>query len=813
MDKMQLNGIWEMSVSGGPGTLGRIPGSVYSIMLGNGLLADPFYRGNELAAFQLMENDFTFSRTFHVPAAIRACPRILLHFDGLDTLSRIFVNDFLVGTADNFHRVWEYNVAKYLFEGENFLRVEIASPLRHIRQKDAAWHVGGAKDAVRGFPHLRKPHCMFGWDWGPRLPDAGIWRDVTLIGLDKSRISDIRIFQDHEPEGVRLTVSVEQEPYAGQGANSPPLDVCVTVTSPEGQAWQLANREPFTIPDSNLWWPNGLGGQPLYLVQADLVCGGRVIDTASRRIGLRTMSILREKDQWGESFAHCVNGITYFAMGADYIPEDNILARITPERTRKLLEQCAAANFNTIRVWGGGYYPGDDFFDVCDELGLVVWQDFMFSCANYPLDDDFEVSITAEIRDNVRRIRHHACLGLWCGNNEMEMFAAQGHYDGNEVTRAHYIRIFEHIIPHVLKQEDAATYYWPASPSSGGSFFKPNDPDMGDVHYWEVWHGGLPFSEYRKFFFRYVSEFGFQSFPCLKTVESFTLPEDRNIFSRVMEMHQRNPGANGKIMQYLAKTYLYPGDFSTLLYASQLLQAEAVKYGVEHWRRNRGRCMGAIYWQLNDIWPVASWSSIDYFGRWKALHYYARRFFTPVMISCEENCETTIRGSVVEEPSANISTARLNVTNESRTGWTGLVEWSLRDAQSHVLADGREMVLVPALSSAWLDELDFSATSYLDNHFTYRLVRENQVVSAGSVLFTAPKHYHFADPKLSAIILDGKIKVTAQAFAKSVEITSTDEGLLLDDNYFDMEAGTIEVAILEGNPQTVQLRSVFDIRS
>ena len=351
---------------------------------------------------------------------------------------------------------------------------------------------------------------------------------------------------------------------------------------------------------------------------------------------------------------------------------------MTPERTRKLLEQCRACNFNAIRVWGGGYYPDDFFFDICDELGLVVWQDFMFACANYRLTEEFEENIKAEFRDVIRRIRHHASLGLWCGNNEMEMFQAQGEYEGTPRTRSDYIRMFEHILPEILRKEDPDTFYWPASPSSGGGFDEPNAPERGDVHYWDVWHGGLPFSDYRKRFFRYASEFGFQSFPCLKTVESFTLPEDRNIFSRVMEMHQRNEGANGKILQYLSQTFLYPASFDTLLYASQLLQAEAIRYGVEHWRRNRGRCMEAIYWQLNDIWPVASWSSIDYYGRWKALHYYAKRFFAPVMISCEETGETTDRIAVVTEPSPIETSGRIAVANETRKDVNGIVRWQLR---------------------------------------------------------------------------------------------------------------------------------------
>lgn len=802
MEKLCLSGAWNLHLQNQETIVGIIPGSVYSILLENRKMEDPFYGENELEALKLMDQDFVFEKKFSVPESFRACREILLHCDGLDTICQIYLNDFCVGEACNFHRIWEYDITRFLKEGENILQVKISSPVQYIRKMDAAKHYGGVLEAMRGFPHLRKPHCMFGWDWGPRLPDAGIWKDITLYGITGSRITDFHILQDHT-QGVSIQAKIEQTGNAR---------IRLTLTTPAGEQYPLENKQFTQISAPELWWPNGLGGQPLYTVTAELVENGRVTDSMEKRIGLRTMTVEQTDDQWGKSFAYSVNGQTFFAMGADYIPEDNIFSRITPERTRKLLEQCRAANFNAIRVWGGGAYPTDAFYDACDELGLVVWQDFMFACANYPLDDEFEENVTQEFIDNIRRIRHHASLGLWCGNNEMELFAKDMVYDGNYSTQADYIRLYEHIIPHVLKKYDPATFYWPASPSSGGSFDNPNDENRGDVHFWEVWHSGVPFTEYRKYFFRYVSEFGFQSFPCKKTIASFCEPEEFNIFSRTMEMHQRNVGANGKIVSYIAKTYLYPTSFDTLLYASQLVQADAIKYGVEHWRRNRGRCMGAIYWQLNDIWPVASWSSIDYYGRWKALHYYAKRFFAPVMISCEETCETTTRMSVVMEPEPNVSTARLNVTNETWDEVTGIVQWSLRNSRSEILMEGSEEVTVSPFSSKWLELQDFSDTSYRDNHFTYGFFTDGKQVSGGSVLFTAPKHYRFQDPKLSYEIHGRQITVTAENYAKNVAIECPETDLVLSDNYFDMEAGSVTVDILEGIPKTLSLRSVYDIR-
>lgn len=803
MQKLDLCGQWRLTRPARYACTGTVPGSVYSFLLASGQMQDPYYRENELRALTLMEQDFTFQKTFSVPATLLHCPQILLHCAGLDTICTLTLNGQMVGRAYNMHRTWEFDVTSALLPGENTLEIQFASPTRWIADAYRRDPIGGSPHAMRGFPHLRKAHCMFGWDWGPRLPDAGIWREICLLGIDSSRITDVHLRQRHENGHVWLYAEVRQSGSA---------TVQVTLAAPNGATQTLKPGEWTEISDPQLWWPHGYGAQPLYTVQITLLAENQVLDTWQKRIGLRTMTVLQQEDQWGKSFAQCVNGMPFFAMGADYIPEDNILCRITPERTRRLLEQCIAANFNAIRVWGGGYYPDDFFYDICDELGLVVWQDFMFACANYRLTEEFESNIKAEFADNIRRLRSHPSLGLWCGNNEMEMFQAQGEYNGSPKTRSDYIRMFEHILPEMLRKLDPDTFYWPASPSSGGGFDEPNAPDRGDVHYWEVWHGSLPFAEYRRHFFRYASEFGFQSFPSMKTIERFTLPEDRNIFSRVMERHQRNEGANGKIMNYLSQTYLYPSTLDILVYASQLLQAEAIRYGVEHWRRHRGRCMGAIYWQLNDIWPVASWASIDYYGRWKALHYYAKRFFAPLLLSCEETGETTDRCSVVLQPSPIQTSARLNIANETRHPETLTVRWALRNNYAEILQHGEQTVRVPALSSLWLKKLDFPGIDYLETYFSYELLRQGTDISSGSVLFTAPKHFRFVDPQLAYRIEGDVIIVTAQAYAKNVEIDCPDSDVILSDNYFDMNAGEKRVKILSGCPTTLHLRSVYNIR-
>ena len=539
-----------------------------------------------------------------------------------------------------------------------------------------------------------------------------------------------------------------------------------------------------------------------------------MLDIWERRIGLRTLTMHIEKDQWGESFAHEVNGITVFAMGADYIPEDHLLGRVTPETTRKLLLQCKAANFNTIRVWGGGYYPEDWFFDLCDELGLMVWQDFMFACAVYELTPEFKANIRQEFIDNVKRIRHHASLGLWCGNNEMEMFVGENHHWVTKKTEVRdYLIMYEELIPEVLKEYDPQTFYWPASPSSGGSFDEPNSPDRGDVHYWTVWHGNKPFSEYRKYFFRYASEFGFQSFPSKKTVETFTDdPKDMNIFSYIMEKHQRQYGANGKIMNYMQQTYLYPSGFELAIYASQLLQADAIRYGVEHFRRNRGRCMGAIYWQLNDCWPVVSWASIDYCGRLKALQYYAKRFFAPLMLSCQEEGMMSQEADMNREHFVFEKSIRLNVANETRRAEKVHVRWALRSADASVVSQWEEDVEVPGLTSVWLDKMELPEADIFSQYVSYEMEKDGKIISSGTVIFSYPKYFRYEDPKLSYEVDGDEIIVRAHAYAKSVEILNENEDLILEDNYFDMNAGEKRVKVLSGDIGKLRLRSVYDIR-
>jgi len=813
MKKVFLNENWEMRrVDEETYIEAKVPGSVYCDLLNAGKMEDPYWKDNEDAALKLMDYDYEYVSHFTCDDEMLDKTEVVLVFEGLDTLADVYLNGTHIAYTDNMHRSWNYAV-KDLLEASNELKIIFHSPTKFIDEAYKKAPTRGTEDAMNGFVHIRKPHYMFGWDWGAHLPDAGIWKPVYLLGIDTANIESVNIMQYHEDGKVRIELDPEIAVYEGDGDD---ITAEYIITDPNGKQVAAADcSEDAIITEPMLWWPNGLGEQNLYEVTVCIKdAQGNELDSWSRRIGLRTITMDTSKDQWGEKFATCVNGVNIFAMGADYIPEDHLLGRVDKETTRTLLQKAVFANFNSIRVWGGGHYPQDWFYDLCDEMGLIVWQDFMFACAVYDLTPEFEESITEELIDNIKRLRHHASLGLMCGNNEMESFVNDGTWVIKQSEVRDYIIMYERIMPALMKDYAPQVCYRPSSPSSGGSFDQPQDENRGDVHYWDVWHGNKPFSEFRKFHFRYLSEFGFQSFPFKKTVEKITDDErDMNIFSYVMEKHQRNGSANGKIMNYMQQTYKYPTSFENVIYASQLLQADAIRYGVEHFRRNRSddRCMGAVYWQFNDCWPVASWSSVDYCQRLKALHYYAKRFFAPVMISCEEEGMLGSGQELVRLPFEFNKSIRLNVTNETLKDEKVTVKWQLRDASAKVLREEMVDITVPKLSAVWLDKVELPEVDIYNQYVSFAAYIAGEKVSEGTVIFSYPKYFRYEKPELSYKVEGNKITVSATKYAKSVEILNENEDLILSDNYFDLNGDSKTVEVLSGNIDSIRLKSVYDI--
>ena len=767
---------------GGYAVFGQIPGSVYSFLhVDNALLPDPYWRENERIYTELTENEFVFEREFDCPCF---GGNVSLVMEGLDTLCSVYLNGECLGETNNMHLRYAFDVRGKLRKEGNCLRVVCHSVNDFIRRTQEDKRLFGAVDCMDGYPHVRKAHSMMGWDWGPQLPDAGIWRSVYLLEKNSAELGEVCIEQFHENGEVFVSVQVESD-----GG-----DVEICAVAPNGKSILLAPGTKQRIENPQLWWPNGLGEQPLYEIVVRLKEGGEVVDERREKIGLRSLKLVRKEDAFGESFYHEVNGIPVFAKGADYIPEDNIFSRITKERTRTLLTHCKACHFNAIRVWGGGYYPDDWFFELCDELGLLVFFDCMFACSLYDPDAEMFASIEEELTQNLMRIRHHASLALLCGNNEIEWHFHEYVALAGRTDRAYlegvYLDLFERRIPRIVETVAPWIAYIPSSPTSGGRFANPNGEESGDCHDWET-----DFSSIRGKFYRYVSEFGFQAFPCEKTVKTFALEEDKAPFSPVMKHRQRSGGGTELIISQLQKFYPYPQEFSLFAYATQLLQAQSVRYRVEHFRRHRGRCMGTLYWQLNDIWPAISWASIDYCGRYKALQYAAKRFYAPVLVSCEE-AENRMR---------------LCVTNDTLESVHGMLKWSICGADGVEIYGEETPMDVPALTSTWQEQITLPTLCAMHQHVRYCFVVDGEVVSEGCTLFVAPKEYAFVAPMLQASIQGDEIVLISQAFASQVEIEGVDGDLLLEDNYFDMERGEKRVRILSGKATAVRVRSVYDL--
>jgi len=818
MNRLSLNGEWQFRQIGETQwRTGVVPGSLLGDLIRLGEVEDPFYRDNEERTLPLFDYDYEYRRSLRYEAdsepgrkgASLSIHRRILRFEGLDTLAEVELNGQSVLAAENMFRVYEVDVTDIVKNGDNELRVLFRSPVAYMKKEHARNPLFGIPMVVEGYTHLRKAHYMSGWDWGPKLPDCGIWRSVELLTIEEARWADASIRQLHEEDAVTLLAELRVE--RGDAAIR---DAVITVEGPDGDRTERRIRigaeaeARIRIQRPRLWWPNGYGSQPLYTVKIELLGSesARAIDVKQYRIGLRTLTVNTRPDEWGTAFAFRVNGIDLFAMGADYIPEDNVIGRHSAERTERLIRDCARANFNTIRVWGGGFYPADEFYDLCDRYGLIVWQDFMFACGVYPLNEAFNANCYPEIEDNVRRIRHHASLGLLCGNNEIEMFFEDGRIADTEENRTAYCSFFEQRLPETMRDLAPDTFYWPGSPSSGGDFFETNGENHGDGHYWDVWHGNKPFTEYRHTYYRFMSEFGFESLPDYRTILSFTEPEDRNLFSYVMECHQKNPAGNQKILTYLAETFRYPNGLRSLSYVSQLMQAEAMRYGVEHWRRHRGRCMGALYWQLNDCWPTLSWSSIDYFGRWKALHYSARRFFAPVLLSA---CESG-------------TSLSLHVTNETLGPVEGQVVWKLRQLDGAVLEQGELAIRTKELSSDRIAELDFSdrlAETDIRRrvYVEYALRTDQGLESSGTAYFVPAKYLELPRPEIRWTVEEEEdrfvIGLTASALARFVELSFGALDGVFDDNYFDLPAGSARRVVLRKEDLSDPQASLADLQA
>ena len=794
-----------------------VPGCVHTDLLRHKLIPDPFWGRNELDLQWIEERDWRYRCTFQADPALLEEEVIELVAEGLDTVAKLRLNGRPIGTSENMFLGHRFPVAQALRAGENLLEIEFTSPMKFIKQRRAgekdplvSWN-----DPIGGSAHVRKQPCSFGWDWGPRFATCGVWLPIRLEAWSGNRIESVRIVQHHAKGKVGLVF----EPALARKGTRTSLTGTVSL---DGQTVAEVKENRATIADPSLWWPNGMGAQPLYTVTLELRDkAGKVLDTWSRTIGLRTIVLDRHKDKFGESFQFKVNGRILFAKGANWVPAHAFITEADRSLYDDLLTSAAEANMNMIRVWGGNVYEKEVFYDLCDEKGLLVWQDFMFACALYPGNKRLLEQVRAEADYQVRRLAHRASLALWCGNNEIEQMPQE--ILKTPQRKKAYEDIFYRILPAAVKRRDGTTPYWPCSPHNPEGYEKGhNNERAGDCHFWDVWHARQPVKSYETKAFRFCSEFGMQSYSSPEVAATYCRPEDFNAFGPEMENHQKNGAGNLIILDYVSRLYRFPKDFAALSYLSQLNQAYCMKVGVEHFRRSMPRTMGALYWQLNDCWPVASWSSIEFGGLWKALHYEARRFFAPLLVSAHVPGEETVVPN-----NKTVSTIRhvdLYSVYDGPKATRGKLHWSLEHLSEGTVRKGGKAVKLDPLRSIRQLRLDFAKemAAHGARHLYLRVWLESEAgeTSRQTVFLTAPRNLPLPKGAIAAQLrpldpLRWELALTSPVYQHAVLFHFRQLRYRADDNFFDLFPGeTRTVTVRTERPLSVaELRGRLETRS
>jgi beta-mannosidase len=795
----------------------HVPGVVQTDLFKDGLIPDPFYQDNDTRLQWIGLTDWEYRTTFQADAATLAHDHVDLVFEGLDTYADVYVNDQVALHGDNMFRRWRVPVKSLLKTGPNTLRIVFHSPIESMIPKVKALpyilpsvttNNTGNEENVATAPYTRKAGYQYGWDWGPRYVTEGIWQPIRVETWDALRIENFHVQQ----ETITKTDAAVNAEFNIEAGRSTPASLEVTYGPLAGTAFPAVRQSvqlvpglnrisvPIHIANPKLWYPNGYGTQDRYQFSAVVRTGKDIAANAALKTGLRSIELRREVTKTGKSFAFIVNGIPVFAKGADVIPFDSFPNRVTPEIHREILESARDAHMNMVREWGGGYYESDDFYDICDELGILVWQEFMFGGDMVPGGADFQNSVKQEAIDQVTRLRDHPSIVLWCGNNEIEtgwvhwgdrqIFKESVSATDREKVWTDYVVLFHGILSGVVAQYAAPVPYWGSSPSA--NFENPPDSQTdGDMHYWQVWHALAPIEMYTQQFPRFMSEYGFQSFPEMRTIRTFAKPEDMDIRSATMQDHQKNHGGNERILSYMLRWYPEPKDFESFVYLSQVLQAEAIKVGAEHLRRQMPNTMGSLYWQLNDCWPVASWASIDYYGRWKALQYYSKRFYDDVIVS----------------PFRHDGKVDVYVVSDKLQPLNGTIHTRLLDFSGKVLSEKTQDVQIPAQSSAiyfTADQKELLANADPTKSFlVFDLTVGGQQVSRNLIFFDTMHNLDLPKPVKIETSLDksnGGYAVTLRspALARSVFVSFGDLDVKTEDNYFDL---------LPGEAVTVKLKT------
>ncbi|QYM79121.1 glycoside hydrolase family 2 protein [Horticoccus luteus] len=791
-----------------------VPGCVHRDLQRAGLIPDPFFGTNELSLQWIEERDWEYRTTFTAPAPLLAETEIDLVCDGLDTLATVYLNGRRVATSDNMFVPLRVSVRAHLRRGRNELRIVFASAAAAVRATRPEHQPKEFNDAVGRGSVLRKQPSQFGWDWAPRLLTAGIWRDLRLEAWTTNRLESVRVAQHHAPTSDARPSAPRRRASAPAAATAVTLTLTPELARPDPKVTYHVTialdgttvaelRGPaetltLALDAPQLWWPNGHGAQPLYTVHvAAFEADGRAFGQWSQRIGLRTLALDRSADQWGESFRFVVNGRPLFAKGANWVPAHILVAGLTRDDYARDTRAAAAANLNMLRVWGGGIYEDESFYDLCDELGLLVWQDFMFACVLYPGDAAFVASVRAEADAQIRRLRHRACLALWCGNNEIETL----NWDALQASpdlRRNYHALFHDALPAAVAAHDGVTPYWPTSPYRGDG--RSNDYTdtklgeiSGDTHFWAVWHAGRSVKEYEKWQFRFVSEFGMQAFASPEAQATFCPPGQNNVFGPVMENHQKHPAGNQIVLDYVSRLYRYPKNQDALCYLSELNEAFSMQVAVEHYRRQMPRCMGALYWQLNDCWPVTSASSIEFNGRWRALHYATRRYFAPALVSAHvPGEESTVIGNYRR---SSVREVHLYTVYDAPAAARGTLRWDLFHVDGRILLAGKKRVALRYGESIRQHTLDLAAllARYGRDNVYLRIALDLDAVcvSEETIFLTVPRFVALprARPRVSLRLVsptEALLTVRSPVFQHRFAFEFPGLPHFASDNFFDL---------------------------
>lgn len=651
-----------------------LPGDVHTALLESNKIPDPYFGNNELDVMWVNKTAWTVKRTFDVPADM-AIGNLTLTLSEVDCIADIILNGETLAQVDNQFVRHDLDVSGKIWVGKNTLQIAFGIARDVAKQRSDAHpfpipYAEGNQPHMDNINFIRKTACHGGWDWGICLMPIGIYGQLKLTKSDVARLDSVQVQQHHTLNKVTLALTTRIHAYAHQQVTLSHKFCGQTIESiHQVSPGECKLESTLEVENPELWWPAGHGAQPLNALQTQV--GDQTFD---QQIGLRNLQWLVEKDEIDHTFKVNVNGRDITALGANWIPIDAIPSRITPDAVRDALQSAIAANMNMIRVWGGGQYEPDYFYEMCDEMGILIWHDFMFSCMPYPSDEKFLSSVSTEITQQVRRLQHHACIALWCGDNEV--IGSLNWYPETCEHRDRHVANYDRLsntLERIVSREDEGRRFWPSSPSLGYMDFSDgwHSDTRGDMHYWDVWHSAKPFEAYRTVNPRFASEFGFQSFTSMDVIESFTNPEDRNPSSPVMEGHQRNDGGNARILETMCRYFRFPKNFEQMVFLSQVQQGLAMKTAIEYWRSTKPRCMGTLFWQLNDTWPVHSWASLDYGGQWKLLHYMAKRFFAPINLVAVPSDNGLIDLKAIndggDEESINLSVYALKMTGEKRS--------------------------------------------------------------------------------------------------------------------------------------------------